>query len=333
MPASKFNYIITIHNKEQLIEQVIRAVLKCCGNHSHVYTILDGCTDRTEKIIDSIIKQCTDVPITKVYTPDVHEILSINAGLKVSNQEGNGYNIILQDDVILTDFMLEEKVTKLYEWAGPKLGFVSFRLGANFAKDAVESNEVLPLTDYIENAYGHGLPYANVLLPGQFAYRTVPIKSPVCIPFTLIRSIGILEEQLAPYMCDDFEYAIRSIQAGFRNGVFGIPFQSEVKWGTTRIKPDPRMSQIQERNMKKIREWHAKKIADICSNVQNTEIYEIPSMFSEEDKILALTISKKNREELQLIQRTRGWHTYNRIQHFLRGIFLKAALGKCISEE
>src|SRR3972149_2488814 len=140
LSMSRFNYIITIHNKENLIAQVIQCVLMCCRDNSHIYPVLDGCTDRTEEIIDRIINTYAGIPITKVYTPDVHELLSINAGLRAANHDGNGYNIVLQDDVLLADFMLEDKISKLYEWAGPKLGYVSLRLGANFTKNAATSN-------------------------------------------------------------------------------------------------------------------------------------------------------------------------------------------------
>lgn len=323
MIISKFNYIITIHNKEELIERVVMSVLMCCHSNSYIYTVLDGCTDRTEEIIDSIIKKFPEAPITKVYTPDVHEILSINAGLRAADQQGIGYNIILQDDVILTDFTLEEKVTKLYEWAGSSLGFVSFRLGANFAKDAAKSNEISPFSDYVENAYGHGLPYANVLLPGQFAYRTVPTKSPVCIPFALIRSVGMLEEQLAPYMCDDIEYAIRCTKAGYRNGVFGIRFQSDVEWGTTRVKPDSQMSKIHRINIEKIRKWHYQEINKIAQSNQHNEIINVPGIFCESHHQQALENWDYNRQRLESINTKNNRKTINVIKSVVKQLLNK----------
>ena len=93
------------------------------------------------------------------------------------------------------------------------------------------SGEAVPYEDYVENAYGHGIRNADVLLPGHLAYRTVPIKSPVCIPFELVRSIGMFEEKLAPYGHDDPEYAIRALKAGYHNAVFAIRFYSDIKWG------------------------------------------------------------------------------------------------------
>lgn len=299
MSKPRFNYIITIHNKEDLIKEVLTSVLICCRENSHIYPVLDGCTDGTEAIMDELIKTFAHVPITKVHTPDVHEIRSINAGLKAASQAGEGYNIILQDDVLLHDFMLQERITKLYEWAGSQLGFVSFRHGANLSADVLESDSVQPFANYVENAYGHGIPQAHVLLPGQLAYRTIAIKSPVCIPFELTRKLGLLEEKLAPYMCDDFEYSIRSAQAGYHNAVFGLKYQSDVDWGTTRTKPDSRLHELEKRNLGYIKEWHKDAIVQIISNAQNQQVIDVSGMVTNDEKELALETLRRNREQLE----------------------------------
>ncbi len=297
--SPRFNYIITIHNKEDLIRDVLTSVLICCRDNSHIYPVLDGCTDGTEAIVDEFIQTFSHIPITKVSMPDVHEIRSINAGLKTANQDGKGYNIILQDDVLLHDFLLETKILQLYEWAGSQLGFVSFRHGANLAPDVLSSDSVQPFTAYVENAYGHGIPNANVLLPGQLAYRTIAIKSPVCIPAELLRSVGLLEERLAPYMCDDFEYSIRCTQAGYRNAAFGIRFQSDVDWGTTRKKPDSRLHELEKRNLNWIKEWHREAIEKIVGNPQVDQVIDVPGMVTEHDREIALEALNRNRAQLQ----------------------------------
>jgi glycosyltransferase involved in cell wall biosynthesis len=298
----RFNYIITIHNKEDLIEQVIMSVLMCCRDNSHIYPVIDGCTDRTEEIIDRLICTYSGVPITKVHASDVHEILSINAGLKVANQEADGFNIILQDDVVLADFMLEQKVVALYKWAGSQLGFVSFRFGANFKKDAATSNDAVPYCDYVENAYGHGIQEAEVLLPGHFAYRSAVIKSPVCIPTKLIRTIGVLEERLAPYCHDDLEYSMRSIKAGYKNGVFPLRFFSDVKWGGTRTTPHPELNNIIDRNMRLIRTWQGPDLADICQSNQPKGIVEVPNMSGPGDAERAIKVWNETRDNLTKYQ-------------------------------
>jgi glycosyltransferase involved in cell wall biosynthesis len=290
----KYNYIITIHNKEDLIEEVLRSVLMCCHDNSHIYPVLDGCTDNTEKIVDGIISEFSDVPITKVYTPDVHELLTINAGLKAASQEGEGYNIILQDDVLLLDTDLEDKIHRLYQWAGPKLGYVSFRLGANFTKDAADSKDPVPYTDYVENVYGHGISTAIMLPVGDFAYRTVPIKSPVCLPFKIVREVGMFNEDLAPYGHDDLELSIRIHKAGYENGVFSIKFASDVDWGGTRTTPHPELDEIVVRNMNYIREWHAKDFKDICKSSQSQKIVQLGGFYSLAERDEGIRVWKEN---------------------------------------
>lgn len=294
----KFNYIITIHNKEHLIAKVLNCVLMCCRDNSHVYLVLDGCIDNTEKIVDGIINEFAHIAITKVITSDVHEILSINAGLRVANQEGKGFNIILQDDVLLLDTDLEDKVKRLYNWAGHKLGYVSFRMGANFKIDAYKTDEPTPIINLIENACGNGLLEAEMLPLGCFAYRTVAIKSPVCIPFEIVRSIGLLEEGLAPYSHDDIEYSIRLVKAGYRNGVFAIRFCSDVKWGGTRVSPHPMMGKIQKRNMAFIRKIHKNDLINICSHQKKENILEINGLTEEAERKESIALWKKNRKDL-----------------------------------
>ena len=109
-----FNYIITIHNKQELIKEVILGVINCAGPESYIYPVLDGCTDQSEAVIDDIIKAYPSVKIVKLHAGDIHELKSINIALNHASQHGEGYNIILQDDVILKDRDLEKKCSYLY---------------------------------------------------------------------------------------------------------------------------------------------------------------------------------------------------------------------------
>jgi glycosyltransferase involved in cell wall biosynthesis len=288
-----------------MIEQVLMSVLMCCRDNSHIYPVIDGCTDRTEEIILKIANTFSGVPITPVYTSNVHELLSINAGLKAARQEGDAYNIVLQDDVILADFMLERKVESLYKWGGRGLGYVSFRLGANFSPDAATSKAVVPYVDYIENSYGHGIQEAKVIYPGYFAYRSVPIKSPVCIPSHIVRSIGIFNEKLAPYGHDDLEYSIRLIKSGYKNGVFPLRFFSDVKWGGTRTSPHPELNKTIARNMNMIRDMWRPVLDGIAHSIQGGEIVPVPNVIAEDEKT-AQSAWIKSRNELIKYQRGDG---------------------------
>ena len=273
-----FNYIITIHNKEDLIESVLNGVIKCCRGNSFIYAVLDGCTDKTEEIIDEVILKNNFVRIRKVFTPDVHETGAINAGLRDSDQEHYGFNIILQDDVVIEEYDIEEKVRYIYDWSKTPLGIISFRMGANFKKDWLRSGESTPFNNLCENIFGHGTLGARIILENQFAYRAFPFKSPICIPCEMVSRFGILDERLSPHTYDDLEYAIRLIKEGYRNGVFALRFRSQKEWGGTRRKQQ-NVTGVQKRNIDLIRNWYRemegeKEFYGVDMKIYNTVYYK-----------------------------------------------------------
>lgn len=230
-----FNYIITIHNKENLIESVLINLIECVSPHNNIYLVLDGCTDKTEEIVDKIINKFPNNRFTKVLTDDVHELKSINSALRIAEQDGDGFNIVLQDDILLKEKELENKVIALYEWSNNILGIVSFRHGANLSRSLLlETNPVLPFMDYIESIYGHQKHNLAPLRANEFVFREIAIKSPICVPFYVVRNIGIPDERFAPW--DDLNYCYKVLLQGYRNGVFSLNFESEPEWGSMRTK-------------------------------------------------------------------------------------------------
>ena len=305
MKKPVFNYIITIHNKEDLLQKVLTGVVKCCGPNSVVYPVLDGCTDASEAITDEIIRDNPNVPIHKLYENNVHEILSINAALKVADQSKPGYNIILQDDVILADETLEEQVQKLYGATNGSLGYVSFRMGADLAADRLTRGNTFAFDNYVENAYGPGLIKNDPLLPGQFAFRQIAIKSPVCIPTAVINRFGLLDEKLVPCCHDDVEYCLRMLGHGYQNGVYGLKLFSDVDWGTTRRKPDPKFREIIYRNTNYVADKYRHQIPQLRNTRASPERLTIGNVIGKERLNEALgqhRINRKKMEHYQLSQ-------------------------------
>ena len=144
-----FNYIVTIHNKQNLIKGVILGILNSAGPHSCIYLILDGCNKASELIIDDLIRSYPNIKIHKMFANNVHELKAINIGLNMSYKTGAMYNIILQDDVILSDKNLEKKCITLYH-DFPQLGMLSFRHGGNISRAEYQdcNSFSLPITDY-----------------------------------------------------------------------------------------------------------------------------------------------------------------------------------------
>lgn len=240
--------MITIHNKERLIRNVIFNVINIAGINSHIYPIFDGCTDLSEAIVDEVIQSYPKVKITKLYASDVHELKTINVGLTQSDQTGEGFNIILQDDVFLKDKDLEIKCINLYKKFA-ELGIVSFRHGGNISRQLLQYSSCLnPLEDYIQSECGHYPNPESMLKLGYFTFKEAVIKSPICIPFQVIREIGPPDESYAPW--DDLAYAYKVSAAGYSNGIYALDFQSDVGWGTTRNKNQAiQVEEVQSKNL------------------------------------------------------------------------------------
>jgi hypothetical protein len=271
-----FNYIITIHNKENLINDVISSVIQVCGKNSKIYPVLDGCTDRSEQIIDEIILK-TNVPIIKLYAPNVHEIKSINVGLRGSCQDGYGFNILLQDDVLLKEKDFEKNIIKIYDSIGyDQVGVLAFRHGVNVILNP--TLEEIEETNVIESYYGHGF-QKNILFPGMLVNRMIGVRSPECLSFGVVNKIGFMDENLAPYTYDNHDYSLRCLEKGFKNYVYSVKFESDVKWGGMRKNPHPDVESVMRRNRKYLYNKHNNLINSLNAlveyNVDNLRPFSI----------------------------------------------------------
>jgi len=314
--VTRFNYIVTIHNKEDLIEQVVNGILIAAGENSHIYLVLDGCTDGTEAVIDGLMRDWIGLPITKLFAPNVHEIRSLNMALRAVPQDGDGFNILIQDDVILREREFEKKVIAVYEYFNRKIGVLSFRHGANVQlnSDAGDISDV----DIIESVYGHGL-VDDPLQPGHAVRRMVCFRSPQCISFETIRTIGLLHDKYAPYMYDDHDYGLRCLAAGLENVVYALKTLSRVEWGGMRRSPQPGATQIMRRNRRYVYEDHADFIRSLRREDFLLPPVDVPVDARHEDSTVAMQRYIENKANLKGFRRKRRLNIFRRLREKLPG--------------
>ncbi|NQU35711.1 MAG: glycosyltransferase [Bacteroidetes bacterium] len=244
---NNFNYIVPIFNKEDILPETLEGIEKSASSESKIVLVVDGCTDRSEAIVDEFIKNSSH-KTEKILMPNVHMLLSVNAGLKTVK---SGFSIIMQDDIILQDFDTEKKIVDQYKKMKGKLGVISFRYGANIKGTSIIDTIKINKANKIEYKFnltkirGHFSrmvetvdmiqgPDDNESFPqaeyGSFNERMCAINGPNVIPWELFSKIGLLDENIAPYGYDDPEYCIRGLKAGFVNGLFPIKYVSEEGW-------------------------------------------------------------------------------------------------------
>ena len=280
--APHFNYIITIHNKEDILEDTLSGVANCCTSTARIFPVLDGCSDRSEDIVRAFVAS-SGLNVQPLHTPDVHEVRTINAALERIN---SGFTIVLQDDVVLREPEIEKRIIELYDRMGPKLGVVSLRLAANVRRiswterlrsrrTATEIREC----DLLQRV-GDDLNCRHEGDFGQFHERMVAIKGPNCIPPAVHRSVGLLDEAFAPFSYDEHDYCLRAMKSGFVNGLFPLRFESQPQWGGTRRDPTfaARALQVHRRNRRYLWQKHGEFISrlwqqkSVCRGSQPAEM-------------------------------------------------------------
>jgi len=269
-----FNYIVPIFNKEDILPKTLEGIEKCASSKSRIILVVDGCTDRSESIVDNFIKNSSH-KTEKIIMPNVHMLLSVNAGLKKVSE---GYSIIMQDDIILKDIDTENKILELYGRLNGKLGVISFRYGSNIEtmpfierlKQKTLKN-MIKETDIIKGPDD----YANYPVGdyGNFYPRMNAINGPNCIPWNLLSQSGLLDKNLAPYGYDDPEYCIRALKLGYINGLFPIKYESKIEWGGTRRSKSYNNERrwIHKRNRIYIYKKHSKFLVNY---LKNNKIYK-----------------------------------------------------------
>jgi glycosyltransferase involved in cell wall biosynthesis len=230
-----FNYIIPIFNKEDILPMTLEGIDRCASRNARIFTVIDGCTDRSEQIVDEFIKR-TARDVVKIHMPDVHMLRSVNAALK---RVEKGFSVVMQDDIILKDEKFEDKISALYKQMGKRLGIVSLRLASNIASTSLlgrlRLRTISPMIEEMDFVIKSNEPQAfEIGEYGSFYPRMNAINGPNIIPWVVREKIGILDEALAPYGYDDPEYCLRAMKSGFINGLFPLEFRSDVEWGGTR---------------------------------------------------------------------------------------------------
>ena len=264
-----FNYIITIHNKQDLLSRVLEGIAACCSKHSKIIPVLDGCTDSSEFIVDEFTNH-SGLNVEKVITPNIFEIRALNAGIE---RVKSGFIMTIQDDVILQEPALEEKVERLFFDTDPTLGIISPRHGVNIRRMSLlpqfRKSGFIRLMDIYDRVCRPEEAWEQSVRVeyGQLIYRMAAGGSPMIIPELVWKSIGSFDDALAPHMWHDIEYNLRSLRAGFKNAVYPLHFESKEEWGTMRqnSKTNPKwnsdLRRVSLRNMRYVWKKHGTAIA------------------------------------------------------------------------
>jgi len=270
--------IVPTHNKEDLIEKVYDGIASNISKELDykIIFIIDGCTDNTENILENYTeKHNLQDHTVLLHTPDLHEIRSLNTGLRyIENAfkpDEDDLIFTVQDDCVIQEPKFDLYFKKLNE-LHHDTGRITWRLGCSLSTDGVTIHE----SNFTESEFGHWSvedqhnikegymrfkhPPFKQVKHKQFCVTEAVIRSPTCVLWKRYKEVGFYNEELAPFGFDCHDMSIRMNKAGYRNGILALKYESDIDWGSTREKDktdyNKKLNETYVKNRKHVLQTH-----------------------------------------------------------------------------
>lgn len=232
--------ILTVHNKEFLIEKVLLGIVKNTIGNYELIVVLDGCTDRSFDIVkDFFEKYGKNVKYKIIETPDVFETKANNAGLKIADGD---YVIIVQDDIIINENGWNKRMQKPFVKFDDVFA-VTARTAHNFV---LNPNSVhLGMVENLDDCWCDILISTDEAdctnIPRDtFAVRSTVNRGPLMINHNDLKKLNYLDEEFSPQDMDDHDLMYRMYkELGKVCGCYWIDYETKNEWGGTRIGGSP----------------------------------------------------------------------------------------------
>lgn len=256
--------ILTVHNKEFILSQVLESIKKYTTNNYELIVVLDGCTDSSEDILDNFINQNKNLKVKKIYTPDVFETKANNSGLK----EATGDKvIIIQDDMIINEDAWNLRLQKPF---GEFNDVFAVTASSAFNYRFNSSSQHIHLSSEIDREIGDcwsdifiyesHINRSQGLSRNIFAVRNNVCRGPLMIDHSDLIKLNYFDEIFEPQDQDDADLCYRSFKKlGKVVGAYWIDYISEISWGGTRPdgnNPAPWLLRAHHKNTRIVFERH-----------------------------------------------------------------------------
>jgi glycosyltransferase involved in cell wall biosynthesis len=224
--------ILTVHNKDFLLETVLSSIKKYTFGNYELIVILDGCNDNSEKITISFSKEF-DKKIKILYADNIFETKANNLGLKQA--EGNRV-IIVQDDMVINEQDWNMRMEKPFIFSDV------FAVTARTAHDwrYNPNSKHIHLKEALNDCWCDILVHTNHADKSSidrsiFAIRSSVNRGPLMIDHNLLAKLNYLDENYSPQELDDHDLCYRAFeQYGKVAGCYWIDYITDYSWGGTR---------------------------------------------------------------------------------------------------
>lgn len=261
-----FTFGYTIFNKAHLIPKIVFGIKNVLGEEDEAVFLFDACTDDSLETFKKV-RRFLRCKVTIVVSPlELFETKANNRILKIASKD---IIVLFQDDMILEDPEMKEKILRVVEKYGDSLGLLGARSGYEWDGKPDYPPKIYKKVSNWEHLRKQ---YGRPMREGEFFHKTILNRGPIVFTRSLLDEVGYLDETFAPQWLDEVDYCCRSqFEFGRKNGVFQCKILSPLKWGATRTisKLKKTMDKIQmkhweiimERWRKDLRKYYRENIA------------------------------------------------------------------------
>lgn len=239
----KTSVVLTIHNKEFLMNQVVNNLVNNLSElNDQIVIVFDGCTDNSEGIVRDILKRVSNKKIDYLYADNVFETKANNIGLK---SVINDYVVLIQDDMVVTEKDFDKRMLEPFIKYNDVFAVTSFVAHNNIY------NEQTKQINYIDIAH------KDNSSRDIFYAREYGNRGPLMYNYNDVVKLNFLDEYFSPQNYDDMDISMRAFkELGKVSGLYSVGYISEPSWGTTRQKNQSLHNNLVYVNAAKILEKH-----------------------------------------------------------------------------
>jgi glycosyltransferase involved in cell wall biosynthesis len=225
---------LTIHNKDFLLLDSLERIKKFTRSTYEIVTVLDGCSDHSEEILDIWIKGNPSIKIHKLYADNVFETKSNNLAAKSSQGE---FVAIIQDDMLINEDGWDVRMLKPFHAFSDVFSVTShtshnwmFNSGSHHVHlDQIPRGIWSDVLQHVDHAH------CKNTARDCFEIRDSSNRGPLVINHLDLEKMGYFDEEFYPLDMDDHDLHYRmQKKLGKVTGLYWIDFISDTYWGGTR---------------------------------------------------------------------------------------------------
>lgn len=251
---------ISIHNKGQMISEVLERIKQHTTGAYELIMVLDGCTDSSEWRVEKFAAMNPTIATKILHADNVFETKANNIAAKASSGD---HLIIVQDDVLINEPEWNERLLSPFRLFVDVFS-VTGRTAHNWMvhgesesmfRDPIRDDrwcDILIATDHAGREHGTAR--------DVFAVRETANRSPLAINRADFEAMGGFDEAFAPLDSDehDLHYRMQKKLGKVCGGVW-IDYESRPEWGGTRDRngvPHSWMYAAQQKNSRQLYRRH-----------------------------------------------------------------------------